>query len=44
MMEEISVEVAKTGIELPNERKKIPGKKWSHRDYLDLTKMSVFKK
>jgi len=36
-------EVAKTGIELLNDRKKIPGKKWSHRDYPDLTKMSVFK-
>ena len=36
-------EVAKTGIELLNERKKIPGKKWSHRDYPDLSKMSVFK-
>jgi len=36
-------EVAKTGIELLNERKKIPGKKWSHRDYPDLTQMSVFK-
>ena len=36
-------EVAKTGIELLNERKKTPGKKWSHRDYPDLTQMSVFK-
>jgi dTDP-4-amino-4,6-dideoxygalactose transaminase len=36
-------EVAKIGIELLNERKKIPGKKWSHRDYPDLTQMSVFK-
>lgn len=36
-------EVAKTGIELLNERKKIPGKKWSHRDYPNLTQMSVFK-
>jgi dTDP-4-amino-4,6-dideoxygalactose transaminase len=36
-------EVAKTGIELLNERKKIPGKKWSHRDYPDLQEMSVFK-
>lgn len=35
-------EVAKIGIELLNERKKIPGKKWSHKDYPDLTKMSVF--
>ena len=36
-------EVAKTGIELLNERKKTPGKKWSHEDYPDLSKMSVFK-
>jgi len=36
-------EVAKIGIELLNERKKIPGKKWSHKDYPDLSKMSVFK-
>ena len=36
-------EVAKTGIELLNERKKTPGKKWSHRDYPDLREMSVFK-
>lgn len=36
-------EVAKIGIELLNERKKTPGKKWSHRDYPDLTQMSVFK-
>jgi len=35
-------EVAKIGIKLLNERKKIPGKKWSHRDYPDLTRMSVF--
>jgi hypothetical protein len=37
-------EVAKTGIELLNERKKIPGKKWSHRDYPYLPNMSVFQK
>ena len=36
-------EVAKIGIELLNERKKTPGKKWSHEDYPDLSKMSVFK-
>ena len=36
-------EVAKNGIELLNERKKIPGKKWSHKDYPDLREMSVFK-
>jgi dTDP-4-amino-4,6-dideoxygalactose transaminase len=36
-------EVAKTGINLLNERKKTPGKKWSHEDYPDLTQMSVFK-
>jgi dTDP-4-amino-4,6-dideoxygalactose transaminase len=36
-------EVAKIGIELLNERKKIPGKKWSHRDYPNLSQMSVFK-
>jgi len=36
-------EVAKFGIELLNERKKIPGKKWSHRDYPNLTQMTVFK-
>ena len=36
-------EVAKTGIELLNERKKTPGKKWSHRDYPYLPTMSVFK-
>jgi len=37
-------EVAKTGIELLNERKKIPGKKWSHTDYPYLPNMSVFQK
>lgn len=36
-------EVAKMGIELLNERKKIPGKKWSHMDYPYLPHMSVFK-
>jgi len=35
-------ETAEIGIKLLNERKKIPGKKWSHRDYPDLTRMSVF--
>jgi dTDP-4-amino-4,6-dideoxygalactose transaminase len=37
-------EVAKTGIQLLNERKKIPGKKWSHKDYPYLPNMSVFQK
>jgi hypothetical protein len=36
-------EVAKIGIELLNERKKIPGKKWNYKDYPDLKEMSVFK-
>lgn len=36
-------EVAKIGIEKLNDAKKIPGKKWSHRDYPYLPNMSVFK-
>jgi dTDP-4-amino-4,6-dideoxygalactose transaminase len=36
-------ETAQIGIELLNERKKIPGKKWSHRDYPYLPDMSIFK-
>ena len=36
-------EVAKTGIELLKCRKKSPAKKWTARDYPDLTEMSVFK-
>lgn len=36
-------EVAKIGIELLKSRKKSPAKKWSHRDYPNLTQMSVFK-
>ena len=36
-------EVAKTGIELLESRKKSPAKKWSHKDYPYLPNMSVFK-
>lgn len=36
-------EVAKTGIELLKGRKKSPAKKWTARDYPNLTEMSVFK-
>jgi dTDP-4-amino-4,6-dideoxygalactose transaminase len=36
-------EVAKIGIELLNERKKIPSKKWNYKDYPNLKEMSVFK-
>jgi dTDP-4-amino-4,6-dideoxygalactose transaminase len=36
-------EVAKIGIELLNERKKIPSKKWTCEDYPNLKEMSVFR-
>lgn len=36
-------EVAKMGIELLKSRKKSPAKKWTARDYPNLTEMSVFK-
>ena len=36
-------EVAKMGIELLKSRKKSPAKKWTARDYPNLTQMSVFK-
>lgn len=36
-------EVAKMGIDLLNGRKKFPAKKWSHRDYPNLSDMEVFK-
>jgi dTDP-4-amino-4,6-dideoxygalactose transaminase len=36
-------EVAKMGIDLLNGRKKFPAKKWSHRDYPNLSNMEVFK-
>jgi dTDP-4-amino-4,6-dideoxygalactose transaminase len=36
-------EIAKIGIELLNDRKKIPSKKWNYKDYPNLKEMSVFK-
>lgn len=36
-------EIAKIGIELLNERKKIASKKWNYKDYPNLKEMSVFK-